>query len=206
MHADLLKRLKLMERKPMIRDRSSILILLLLTMSLVGCSKSQWVTSGPVDSPTDGLSMDLFLEGSAQKLVRYRFNGTGTLWFAGGVAVTNDKASWEGRLNPEQGRAIVAAVRKGRWFTNPPSGDGSESETWTIHAWSRDNLTASFKVYGKADSVQEVYDILNKASSARFDEFLSTMPKPSLDQQMDLRNATMVGEDPGVAGETGDLE
>ena len=190
----------------MIRDHLLMVMLLLVGMSIMGCGKAHWVTPGPVDSPTDGLSMDLFMEGSAQKLVRYRFNGTGQLWFAGGVAVANDKTSWEGRLNRDQGRAIVAAVRKGRWFTNPPTGDGSESETWTIKAWSRDNLAASFTVYGKAESVQEVYDILNKASTARFDEYLNTMPKPSLDQQMERRNATTVGEDPGTAGETGGIE
>ena len=190
----------------MIREQILMMSLLLVAMAVTGCSKSQWMTAGPVDSPTDGLSVDLFMEGSDQQLVRYRFNGTGTLWFAGGVAVTNDTITWEGRLNSDQGHAIVDAVRKGRWFTKPPSGDGSESQTWTIKAWSRDDLTASFTVYGKSDSVEEVYGILKQASSARFDEFLDTMPKPSLDQQMERRNAATVGEDPGTAGETGDLE
>ena len=60
--------------------------LIAIVLLAQGCA-SKWVVSGGPDSPTDGLSMQMLMEGQAQQMVRYRFNGEGVLLFAGGVDV-----------------------------------------------------------------------------------------------------------------------
>ena len=120
--------------------------LLVVLLALVGCT-SEWVSTGGVNSPTDGVSIDMLMEGQANQLVRYRLSGDGRLWFAGGATAANDKFSWEGVINRADGYAVASAVGDGHWFSNPPSGDGSESVTWTIKAW-KPAGHASFMVYG----------------------------------------------------------
>ncbi|MCH2134496.1 MAG: hypothetical protein MK116_12180 [Phycisphaerales bacterium] len=183
------------------RDRSFLvtsgLVCSLFVLSLCGCA-SRWVTTGGPDSPTEGLSIDLLLEGTAQKVVRYQLNGKGQLWFSGGRSVSEGEPSWEGRVNSEKGRAVADAVAKGKWFVDPPTGDGSESQTWTVKAWDSGGRHASFMVYGRAESVDEIYAILNEVSKARFDGFLRELPKPSLDRQLQRDNAVQ------PAGTTGE--
>lgn len=162
-------------------------MLLVLLFSLVGC-QSEWVSTDGPNSPTEGVSFNMLMEGKAQQLVRYRLSGDGRLWFAGGVAVANDEFTWEGSINRADGYAVASAVRDGRWFSKPPSGDGSESVTWTIKAWEPGGH-ASFTVYGHDPSVQKVYDILKRVSSQRFDEYIRELPKPSLDRELERKEA-----------------
>tara|TARA_B100001059_G_scaffold236532_1_gene287581 strand:- start:7625 stop:8194 length:570 start_codon:yes stop_codon:yes gene_type:complete len=172
------------------KNNHSFMAMCLVAAAVVlqGCA-SKWVVPGGPDSPTDGISMQLLMEGQAQQLVRYRFNGEGVLLFAGGVDVPNDRFSWEGMILPKYGQSIAEAVRRGGWFKNPPTGDGSESATWTISAWNRAGTGIHFTVYGEDDSVREVYDILSRIAAARIDGFMKELPKPSLDRQLQREGA-----------------
>lgn len=170
-----------------------------MILLLQGCA-SKWVVPGGPDSPTEGLSMQMLMEGQAQQLVRYRFNGNGVLLFAGGVDVANDTFSWEGMIPPEDGRAIAEAVRRGKWFEDPPTGNGSESATWTIHAWNRNGVGIHFTVYGEDSSVEEVYGILSRIASARVDGFIRTLPKPSLDRELKRKDAAESETPPSSGG------
>ena len=182
------------------KTNRSVVALCLVAVALLaqGCA-SKWVVSGGPDSPTDGLSMQLLMEGQAQQLVRYRFNGEGVLLFAGGQDVSNDRFSWEGVIPPKYGQAIAAAVRRGGWFTKAPTGNGNESATWTISAWDRSGRGIHFTVYGEDDSVREVYDILSRIAAARVDGFMKTLPKPSLDRQL-LREEAVESDGSGSPG------
>ena len=104
--------------------------------------------------------------------------------------MTTGRITWRGQLDPTQGQALAAAIQEGNWFSSPPSGRGDESATWDITAWNAAGQRARFTVYGQAESVEKVYNILQQASSARFDDFLREMPKPSLDRQLDRQDAT----------------
>lgn len=170
-------------------DRFAIAFLLIAVVLVIPGCASKWVVPGGPDSPTEGLSMQMLMEGQAQQMVRYRFNGNGVLLFAGGVDVANDRFSWEGMIPPKYGRAIAEAVRRGKWFEKPPTGNGSESATWTIRAWNREGQGIHFTVYGEDDSVQEVYDILSRIAAARVDGFMKNLPKPSLDRQLKREGA-----------------
>ncbi len=170
-------------------DRRAVPILLALAFVVTGCT-AKWVTPGPATSPTRGYSADLCMTGPAQKVVRYWFNGTGELWFAGGVDVTTGRISWEGRLDPTQGAAIAKAIREGGWFGSSPRGTGDESGTWEITAWNAAGERVDFTVYGSNESIEAVYDILSRASAERFNDFMRKMPRPSLDRQLDRDQAT----------------
>ncbi|MDG2424161.1 MAG: hypothetical protein P8M22_09305 [Phycisphaerales bacterium] len=156
--------------------------------SLGGCA-SNWVVTGGPDSPTDGISIELLMEGQAQQMVRIQLSGNGLLKYAGGRDVANNVYSWEGRVDRADGQAIAAAVQAGKWFVEPPTGDGSESQTWWIKAWNAKGGHASFTVYGHADSVEKVYGILNKITSSRFKSYMESLPKPSIDRQLQRDSA-----------------
>ena len=180
-------------------DRFPVAVCLIAIVLLAQGCASKWVVSGGPDSPTDGLSMQMLMEGQAQQMVRYRFNGDGVLLFAGGVDVANDRFSWEGMIPPKYGQAIADAVRRGKWFEKPPTGNGSESATWTIRAWNRAGQGIHFTVYGEDDSVREVYDILSRIAAARDDGFMKSLPKPSLDRQL-KRDEAVETDVPGSPG------
>lgn len=181
---------------------TSVLGLLFVLSGTSGCA-SPWVVTGGPNSPTDGLSIELLMEGQAQQMVRLRLNGDGLLMYAGGRDVAQNVYSWEGVIDRADGQAVAAAVREGHWFEDPPTGDGSESKTWWIKAWGRHGKHAKFTVYGHAASLEAVYDILNRIASARFNSFLKEFPKPSLDRQFQRKTAienAVESEDDGTPG------
>ena len=135
------------------KTNRSVVALCLVAVALLAQAAAQVGRLRRPDSPTDGLSMQLLMEGQAQQLVRYRFNGEGVLLFAGGQDVSNDRFSWEGVIPPKYGQAIAAAGAWG-WFTAAPTGNGNESATWTISAWDRSGRGIHFTVYGEDDSVR----------------------------------------------------
>jgi hypothetical protein len=164
-------------------------------MASSGCGSPSWATSGGANSPTDGLSIDLRMEGAAQKIVHYQLNGAGRLWFAGGRDVAIDRWTWEGDIDPARGQAIARAVAAGHWFTNPPSGDGGDSATWKIKATSPTGGSTKFTVSGQADSVDAVYAELEAAAASRFGKFLDTLPTASQDRQRRRNNWADTGGD-----------
>ena len=165
-----------------------LLLVCFVSATSFGCA-SNWVSTGGPNSPTDGLSIQLLMEGQAQQMVRLQMSGDGLLKFAGGRDVANDVYSWEGRVDRADGQAVVSAVRSGKWFVDPPTGDGSESKTWWIKAWDAQGRHANFTVYGHAESVEKVYEILNSIASNRFKSYLEALPKPSLDRQLQRETA-----------------
>lgn len=153
-----------------------------------GCA-SQWVVTGGPNSPTEGLSIEMLMEGQAQQMVRFRLSGDGRLLYAGGRDVADNVYSWEGVIDQADGHAVVAAVREGSWFVDPPTGDGSESKTWWIKAWDAQSRHVNFTVYGHAKTVEAVYEILNRIATSRFKSHLEALPKPSLERQFQREDA-----------------
>ncbi|MEE2908498.1 MAG: hypothetical protein VX527_11790 [Planctomycetota bacterium] len=167
-----------------------------------GCA-SQWVVTGGPNSPTEGLSIELLMEGQAQQMVRFRLSGDGRLLYAGGRDVADNVYSWEGIVDQTDGHAAADAVHEGRWFVEPPTGDGSESQTWYIKAWDAQSRHANFTVYGHAKSVEAVYEILNRIASMRFKSYLDELPKPSLERQLQREDAI---DKAGEANDDGNSE
>ncbi len=179
-------------------DHGFIFVCLIATVLLLQGCMAKWAVPGGPDSPTEGLSMQMLMEGKTLQIVRYRFDGNGLLLFAGGPDVPNDRFSWEGVIPAEYGHRIAEAVRRGKWFEEPPTGNGSESATWTIRAWNRSGQGIHFTVYGEDESVQEVYDLLSRVAAARVDGFMKDLPKPSLDRQLKREDAADSSDSQGA--------
>jgi hypothetical protein len=157
-------------------------VALLLLSLLTGCGGSaSWYKPLDSGSPTDNLGLELDLTNSAQQqYARYQVRADGTVLFWGGTDAVFDRVTWKGTLDTEQAEELAELVRGGDWLTDPPRGDGEGDDIWTISVLEPDRRS-DFIVHGHAIRVDEVWALLQLAASARFQDVLDALPRPSIE-------------------------
>ena len=149
---------------------------------LVGCTtRANWYHPEKGPSPTNNLGLELDLtDHEASRYARYRVEPDGVITFWGGQDAVFDRVTWRGTITEAEGQSIDRIVRDRDWFETPPAGDRVGDETWIIMLVEPGNRRG-FTVLGHDMGVDELWSILQAASSRRFVDVIDALPKPSID-------------------------
>jgi len=81
------------------------MLLIAMTLCTVGCGSSTR-TNGPVIAPR----LDMTFDSGDGQYIRYDVKPDGTLRFAGGQDVINEKWSWTGSISAAQGAELTRII------------------------------------------------------------------------------------------------
>ena len=157
-------------------------VLLLMASMLTGCNTwPNWYHPLDGPSPTNNLGVELDLtDHEMSRYARYRVEPDGVVTFWGGQDAVFDRVTWRGTIDDSTGRSIDRLVRDGHWFDMPPTGDRIGDESWIITVI-EPGRRRDFTVHGHAMGVDELWSILQSASSSRFGHVLDALPSPSIE-------------------------
>ena len=157
-------------------------LLLALLMVSAGCSSSGgWYAPVAGPSPTGGMALQLELQDIEQtQYARFRVESDGTLVYWGGKDVLFDKVTWTGSIDDEQGRELVALVRRESPLDSfSPAGDDAQP-TWTLELAEHGRLV-EHTVHGDVPCMRVLYDTLQRYTSARFDAVVDALPRADIE-------------------------
>ncbi len=157
-------------------------LLLVLALLLAGCNTwPNWYHPEDGSSPTNNLGLELDLtDHEESQYARYRVEPDGVITFWGGANAVFDHVTWRGTINNPEGQSIDKLVREGDWFESPPTGDRKGNQTWIITVI-EPGRRRDFTVHGHAMRVDELWSILQSASSRRFKHVIEALPKPGIE-------------------------
>ena len=161
---------------------SRALLLFVSVLLIAGCTtRPNWYHPEDGSSPTNNLGLELDLtDHEESQYARYRVEPDGVITFWGGGNAVFDRVTWRGSINDGEGRSIDQLVRDGNWFETPPTGDRMGNQTWIITVI-EPGRRRDFTVHGHAMRVDELWSILQSASSRRFSHVIDALPKPDIE-------------------------
>jgi len=151
-------------------------------MVVGGCaSSSSWYRPAEGASPTGGLGIQLELRDTeTNQFARYRVEPDGAFTYWGGKDVLFDSITWQSVIDDDQGRELARIVREQGLMQSPAGGPEGTEPTWELQLV--DGTAArNYTVYGQNDSLESLYDALQRISSTRFAEILDALPQPSVE-------------------------
>ena len=154
-------------------------VVILTLMLLGGCGER-------VTAPAITPAINMFLETSDGRLVRYDVRHDGQLRFAGGTNARSDIWSWTGSITPAQGAELEGIVRRGGWLESDPIGQGSTGNQWEVLV-KEGGQSRRFRVHGDAPSVDAAWSVLTEAGKQRLDPELSRLRRPDIDKLVEQR-------------------